>query len=289
MPVGRRAASQDESQHQTPRRVVSQDQIQRQTPQRKVSTSVGRGHGGNTAEPENQGAMPYLGALSIKELESLARTRLVSTDNCLDKDDLIARLYASKHSFLRRRGPSKDASGTHKLRPAIESGDVESVLALLETNLCPAEMTKGYDLNGTALHAAAERGMAVVCRALLAQTSFTTCAAARDACGRTALHCAALRGHAEACRVILEDACASEAAAETDRYDCTALHYAADCGSAESCRALVQNNRIMANINAAEHRGYNALSLAPQGPRGQAVRELLSAAMMSPVEEATAK
>lgn len=214
--------------------------------------------------------------MGLDELRAIAINRGISVDGCTSRADLAHRILAVP--MLTKGRPSSKRQLPGALRLALDACDECAAIALVAWPALPTtELTAGWPLAGTALHAAAERGLAAACRAILSVDSFDR--AAQDGCGRLALHCAASRGRAQTCQVLLEDQRIRDAALGTDMYECTALHYAADCGSVEACEALLEYSVLLPALSIKDGRGNTPIGLAPRGPRGAAVRRVLAAAM----------
>lgn len=194
----------------------------------------------------------------------VARNRLLEEDRTLEDCGL---------------GPSAVLHAVVDLRP-LEKALIKIMLeqrSLTDAEVChlvaradSAEVNmKEQDL--TALHHAADRGMAGACRALLNHHLFTE-ANGKDGVGFTALHWAALAGSVETCRSLLDHEQFLEASARSSGGQ-TALHLAARRCHHEVCSLFVEHPRFTA-IGTKDNRGRTALDFA-QGPTRDLLEEEL--------------
>lgn len=145
----------------------------------------------------------------------------------------------------------------------VQECDEDSVLNLLmESRFTPASVVPRTSGGRTALQLAAERGLNVVCRALLDRGDYPTMAIdAQDTNGWTALHWAAMEGHADMCKVLLGHPRFTAVNATDHLYCWTALHCASRHGHLAACEALLQDRRFLV-VNARDRDLWSALHCA---------------------------
>lgn len=115
----------------------------------------------------------------------------------------------------------------------------------------------GADSEAPPLHAAAKRGDARGCRALLEAAAGATAVDEADADGQTALHWAADGGHANVAAVLLEFGASPDA---QDADGSTPLHMACVCEQLDVARLLVERG---ADVGLRDGDGQSAADLAP--------------------------
>lgn len=172
--------------------------------------------------------------------------------------------------------PYRDLTGVNEdgkeLLQAMDAASEEQVLIILTRPGFNGANVRGDD-GCTALHRAAERGLASICRALLGRTAGFSEANGKDSDSCTALHYASLNGHATCCRAILQHAGFAEADAK-DCTGCTALHHAALSGHAEVCQVLLDSPRY-ADVNTRDCTGCTALHQAADNGHAEACRVMV--------------
>lgn len=167
------------------------------------------------------------------------------------------------------------AASNHLLRAAAAAGDLAKAAARINA---------GDDLEGThkgtgrtPLLEAVIAGHAEVVDLLIARGADLS--AACTAVGHTALGWAVVQGHADIVRLLLAHGASIDAVAPTSFMQRTPLHLAAQQGDTAILQLLIQAG---ASLHAVDGRGDNALSLAREHKRGDAVAALLAAGAAEP-------
>lgn len=200
-----------------------------------------------------------------QQIEKAVKLPPTALMNAIVQQDESVCLTVLQHvSFNFSEAHTRDGRGCTTLHAAAERGLTDVCRALL---MLPNFKDAGVrDNEGwTALHRAAKNGMTKCCKCLCSHPALNGPKAAVGRDNFTALHCAAIHGFAAAAKMVLDHPKFNEAD-NIDRWGRTALHCAAEYGHAETAKVIMEHTRFT-NHGAKTKWGATALDVASDKTR----------------------